>query len=648
MYWGGDSENITSVTRSSDDARGEMEVVGIVLLIGFVLIGATSVVVVGSSAMDQLQGSSQDAAAEQSLVTTKTELSSLRTNDTTAVSVSEPVSANTYVDPTAGNLTIITDDGTEYNTTFGTITYERGDRKMAYQGGGVWEHQGGTATMISRPNVGLAGDTDAPTIHFDVTSLRGEKRSGNDLTVRSAGTNESIAGIPQRLPRGETTIEIESTYYEAWGQLLEEYADVTYVHSEEKAIGTVHLPNESTVENSLAVDGQLVVGGGIGVTSFDSRSSPGGGSVGTRNYAETGNGDVFVTDGFDGHGSASVNGDLYVDGDFTVDGGSDIDGDIYATGDVTIKTDEITETVVAGGDVIVDRGGVSFTDGSEVRTEGELTDYGSGNTYAGLVHVGGDFTADEHGWNTLADTGEIRAGGDIAIDDDDNGGDKIHGVAPPSTSELDQIAEIADGMPVPEDEVDDAVDMYEADNDNADLGNIGGQNANDVITAGNYYHDGDLSYGGSPSLTFDTTDGNINLVVDGDIDAQSIDADIDGDGRVRIYTTGNFETRGGATWTNDHGAGDRLWIYTAESDADTYIGGEFYGVVLSESEVELNGGANVYGAIVTEDGDITGGQNIYYDEAIADAEFGDESVTEGIYRDGYIDVSATELIVEDG
>lgn len=647
MYRGGDSETATGISRISSDARGGAELIGVVLLIGFVLVGATSVVVVGSSAVDQLQGSSQDSAAEQSLVNTKTDLSSLRTNDTTTVSVSESTSANTDVDPTAGNLTITATNGTEYNATFGTITYERGDKRIAYQGGGVWEHQGETATMISRPNMGLAGDNDTPTIHFGITSIQGEKQSGSDLTVRSAGANESIAGIPQQLPQGETTIEIESKYYEAWGDLLEEYSDVTYNDSEQKVVGTVHLPNESTVENSLAADGQLAVGGGIDVASFDSRTSPDAGSVGTKSYAERGNGDVFVTDGFDGHGSASVNGDLYVDGDFTVDGSSNIDGDIYATGDVTIQTDEITETVVAGGDVIVDRGGVSFTDESEVRTKGELTDYGSGNTYAGFVHVGGDFTADEHGWNTLEDTGEIRAGGTISIDEN-NGGQTFAGEPTPVTNELDQIAHVANNMPVPADEVDDAVDMYKDENDNDELDDLGGKNANDVITAGNYYHDGDLSYSGNPSLTFDTTDGDINLVVDGDIDAQSIDAEVDGDGRVRVYTTGNFETRGGATWTNDDGAGDRLWVYTAESDEDTYIGGEFYGVVLSEAEVELNGGANVYGAIVTEDGDITGGQNIYYDEAIADAEYDDESRTEGTYREGYLDISSTELIVEDG
>jgi hypothetical protein len=591
--------------------------------------------------LEQIEGASQDETASRSLEKVKTEFASLQSGDVRTVSLGDSTQEHTRIEPEAGNLTISTPDGTEYNTTLGAIVYEQGDTHIAYQGGGVWELHGDTATMVSRPSSGVQVDDGVPTVRFAATAVRGRPQSGSDFTARARRSNASFRNLPTRLPEGQTTLEIESKYYEAWGDLFEENAEVEYDHDESTAIVRINVHEESDVGNALAADGSGALGGGIEVSSFDSRSAEDG-HVGENGYEETNNGDVFVRESFDGGGSATVNGDVYVDGDFTISGGSHVNGNIYATGDVTINND-ISKTVVAGGDVIVSNGGVSFGEDSEVRASGELRDTGGGNTYSGVVHVGDEFSA-TGGGTKLTGSGEIRSGGTASISRN-NGGDVIEGASGPSTSELDRIDEMAANVPEPAAEVQTAVDMYEDDNDNAELGTLGGNNANDVISAGNYYYDGDLSYGGNPSITFDTSGGDINLVVDGDVDAQNVEAEIVGDGRVNIYTTGSFETGGNAEWTNEDGAGDRLWVYTADPTTETSIAQEFYGVILSEAEVQLGGGTTLYGAIVTERGDIHGGQTIYYDEAIRDADIGGSGAGSE-YDRSYVDISVTEITVE--
>ncbi|WP_226479681.1 DUF7289 family protein [Natrinema amylolyticum] len=636
-------------------SRAEAELLGVVLLIALVIVGAASVFIVGGTALGQLEGSSQDEAASQSLVNAKAEMSALQTGDVSEISLSESVRANTRVESQSGNFTIRTADGEEYNTTFGSIVYERDGNHIAYQGGGVWELHDNTSTVVSNPQFdNRGGGNETVSLHFAATSLQGAERSGSDLTIRSKGTNESLQDLPQTLPEGPTTIEIESEYYEAWGKLLEERTemDVEYDHGAETVTGTLTVSDEVTIENALTVDGELDASGGISVSSYDSNGAtvPAWEGVGDGSYQETGNGDLVVTDRIRQGGSADISGDIYVADDFSISGGANVDGNITATGDVDIGSATVTERIVSDGDVSVTSGGASFEDGSEVNVANGFTNTGGGNSFDGVIRAGNRLEIGGGGAG-VGETGVVHAQDIVDISNEHPAAETYEGddADAPSLDELDVITERTDSMPDPRDEVATAVTQYEDTNDNDDLGAIGGGNADDTIRAGNYYIDGNLEYSGNSELTFDTNDGDIDLVVDGDIDAQNVDSNIEGDGIVNIYVNGTFETGGSASWTNDDGAGDRLWIYTADSGGETYIqasGGDFYGVIFSASEVRLGGGTNVYGAIITEGSDISGGQSIYYDEAIQDTDLGGIE-NEGVFDTAYIDISATELTVDD-
>ncbi|NGM70769.1 hypothetical protein G6M89_17455 [Natronolimnobius sp. AArcel1] len=642
-----------------NDSKGEAQLIATVLLFGFVIIFGISILFAGNMALTGIQGVSQDETATQSLENAKVDLESLEESTATEISFSDRTSEQTQVDADAGSMTIRTPDGKEHHTKLGAIIYDQEDSHIAYQGGGVWDYQNGNTTPVSRPNFEITTDqTGIYTIHFDTVHLQDGNHSDDDLVARSNGQTDAFKDIPNQVRDGTTTIEVDSKYYEGWGELFEDTGvlDVEYNHSENTVLANLNHSSPTTLENALSVDGQLDIGGGTFVSSYDSSQNSNEGDVGIGEYEETDTGSVLVSDGFSGSGSTDIGGDIFVNGDFEVSGGADVeDSNIYSTGDIGIGSVNIDEEIVADGDLTVTSGGASFGDGSEIRTGGDFTDTNGGTVYNGLIHTAGSFEG-SGGGSELGSSGEvrakevqltnavdgsiIRAETDWEVEEDNNAEIRNEDVDTPSLSETDFIEEHTESLPQPVAEVENASELYESSND--ELDEFDGDSVE--VTSGDYYHDGSIDYGGN--LVFDVTGGDINLVVDGDFYGPDLDVEVVGDGDVNLYVDGSFRTTGGASWTNSDGAGDRLWIYIADSEEESYIQAShegFYGVVFSESSVELGGGTDLYGAISSAGSEISGGQSIYYDEAIEDTR-----ISKTVNRDdySYTDISVDEVTIE--
>jgi len=141
------------------------------------------------------------------------------------------------------------------------------------------------------------------------------------------------------------------------------------------------------------------------------------------------------------------------------------------------------------------------------------------------------------------------------------------------------------------------------------------------IVAGSYYLDSmDVTSG---DLELDTTDGPIDIYVDGDIrNDQNID--VVGNGRVNIYLNGSFTYNNGAATSVPGDKAPNFWVYMRQDETATFVNNaEFTGVVYgpgtaSDPGVEfgLSNNAEVWGGLVGDADSIDNNFVVHYDEAL--------------------------------
>lgn len=487
--------------------------------------------------------------------------------------------------------------------TVGSEYYEAWGRYFSQRTTGTvdYDHDAGTATAT------LLVPSDVTVDNAFTTTGNGGIGGGVGVYSYDSRTDRNVGGVGV----GDYQERYNGDVYTTDGSELSGGANVN---------GDLYVGDDLDTSGGVKVDGDLDIAG-----DFESNGGP-----------EI-DGDLNIEGDFESSGNLKVDGNIRVGGNFVSTGSLDVSGDIIVNGHVSISDDLPDSTVIAagdvsirngfngniisGGDVNVNNGGVTLCEECEIRAAGDLVDTHS-TEYRGDVHVGGDVDAGSGA--ELASTGSMTAGGTVDITDD--GGTITEGADGPSAVTVPSVTVERDTqLPDPKGHVDQAVSKYadENDNDTAVFDDFdGGNNANDELTAGAYYYDGDLSYGGNPSVTFDTTAGDIHLVVDGDLDWSSVDVDIEGSNRVHVYVTEDVDISGGSSVETvdgeNEGRGDQFWLYAGSTthETDVQASNGFYGVIYSESTVDLGGGTNVYGAIVTDDGTTTGGQDIYFDERL--------------------------------
>lgn len=134
----------------------------------------------------------------------------------------------------------------------------------------------------------------------------------------------------------------------------------------------------------------------------------------------------------------------------------------------------------------------------------------------------------------------------------------------------------------------------------------------DVASAGTYYADDNLDI--KDDIELDTSDGDIEIVVDGTLTIQSgNDVIISGDNQVRFYVRGDegekkdVDIRG----SPDTGDDPESLVILVHSEADTVEtggGAEFNGYIYApNSEFDNDGGTNIEGGIVAEEIDMQTG-----------------------------------------
>ena len=393
--------------------------VGVVLLIGMVLFGAVTVVLVGAPAVEETERRSTLENAETGLLEFDDRVGRASPGDgperiDTGLAGRDGTFARTEDGWLRVTLTTNGETAVLSNRSLGTVVYENGDVAVGYQGGGVFRADDGRSTVLSAPDV----EYNRETLTVTHGSLDGDEALTGSVQVsatdrrrtfpRGSGDGSALgAGArgPENatnpLSTAEVSLTVHSRFYGAWGSYFEETVSgrVRYDHANRTV--TVHLrslqpPIGTAGIIATARSGDLSLAGtGAYTDSYNSSKGTYAATRGSRGTVRAA-GDVYVT------GNAEVNGDLKSGETATLDGSAVVDGDVAwtdtydgsgaatVTGDVR-EIDGVESVPPVGGVVnrTVDRLARSNdNDETPVITDDELSiGGGSGELDAGAYYL---------------------------------------------------------------------------------------------------------------------------------------------------------------------------------------------------------------------------------------------------------------------
>lgn len=216
--------------------------------------------------------------------------------------------------------------------------------------------------------------------------------------------------------------------------------------------------------------------------------------------------------------------------------------------------------------------------------------------------------------DAVATTGNIRGTGSIS-------GDYSEGQSRPSASEL----------------IEDKIGAHEG-KTTID----GGGSYNNSV----YFAD-DLQFSDGDSVTFDTSENDIEVMVNGTLEIED-DVNIDGDGNVRFYVREGLEMGGGDKPIVNNRSATQLAIFVhsnvEEIDDAANFNGEFYGLIYAPgSHLDWKGNNEFTGAMVLGSADFGGAIDVAYDPAFETFEL-DIPTTRDILR--YLHITDNQISVE--
>ncbi|UTF54885.1 DUF7289 family protein [Natronosalvus rutilus] len=210
--------------------RAQAEVLGVVLLFGMVLVGATAIATVGVSGLELVQDEAETERDRLEMQTVAHEITSLGEGDRQAVGVEE-----SYERVEGGRLVISVDGQEVYNESMGRLMTD----DLVYEGGLV-VHDG---RAIRQPAV----ETRERATQITVPRLAGETFSGD---LERTGTT----AIRVEDPTANVTLTVHSAYAPAWYEAFEGSGDARLVDAEtvEVVFEGGNAPRPPTVSSAIA------------------------------------------------------------------------------------------------------------------------------------------------------------------------------------------------------------------------------------------------------------------------------------------------------------------------------------------------------------------------------------------------------------
>ena len=164
--------------------RGVSHVLGVVLLVSAVIVGAVLIVQVGQQTIGDVNDDADVELAEEVLLSVDQSFQRSDTNE--SVEIPDRVRSDVAVSNNATyNLTLNGRSACSTgNRSLQTIRYQENGQQVGYQGGGVWRMTESGATMSSPPEVNY--DEGALSVSF--ANISGEQIEGSSVAIQSNAT----------------------------------------------------------------------------------------------------------------------------------------------------------------------------------------------------------------------------------------------------------------------------------------------------------------------------------------------------------------------------------------------------------------------------------------------------------------------------
>lgn len=238
------------------DSRGQSGVIGTVLILALTIIGATAIMTFGATVLNDARIDSQEGGIEHAMtqLDSRSAMVALGDSETQRVALGTTGSGGYSVDPDLGWINITHIDFNEttgeneeiYNESLGAIIYEKEDKIIAYQGGGVWVASSNTSRMVSPPEFHYQSATlTLPVIRVEGSSSVAGAGAVAEVTqvsrARDIYPNSSRNYPPPDGPfvnpirEGNVTVTVQSDFYKAWADYFRTRTsgDVTVDHDRE-------------------------------------------------------------------------------------------------------------------------------------------------------------------------------------------------------------------------------------------------------------------------------------------------------------------------------------------------------------------------------------------------------------------------------
>lgn len=193
----------------ADRDRGQMAPLGVALLFGIVIIGTVGIVVLGGAALDDTQGQSQLQRSEHVLTLFDSRTAMVALGDSSSQQTTLAGTGTYDVKSDAGRIRIrhfsynetnAPNHETVYNKSMGALVYRQGNKRIAYEGGGVWrKDRAGNATMITPPEFYFRQST----LTFPLIRIANSDSAAGSVTARVTATQRAEAIYPNRTAKAD-------------------------------------------------------------------------------------------------------------------------------------------------------------------------------------------------------------------------------------------------------------------------------------------------------------------------------------------------------------------------------------------------------------------------------------------------------------